>query len=267
MKEKKLKRIEERVERKSTKNELKECIEEHDLVGRVKGEINREKRRVKKERNRELNEPPKLDVAEEIGNSITHGVGALIGVAMLVLMIIFSKSTSHLLAGIFYGVSIIIMMIMSCLYHAFKGGLTVKRLWRRFDYASIYLLIGGTFSPLLLVELGIGSILGIVLFCVDWAIIIFGITMVCIFGPGRIKGLHFALYFVLGWIGILFIPLWIHNNRISLLLWILIGGLVYTLGMIPFAMKKIKNSHFIWHFFVLAGMLIQWLGIFFNIYC
>lgn len=265
MKDKKIRKIEERAEKLSAKNELKECIEEHDLVGRVKGEISREKRKAKRERNRALNEPPKLDVAEEIGNSITHGVGALIGIAMLVLMIIFSKSNLHLLAGIFYGVSIIVMMLMSCLYHAFKGGLAVKRLWRRFDYSSIYLLIGGTFSPLLLVELG--GVLGIVLFCIDWVIIIFGITMVCIFGPGRIKGLHFSLYFALGWVGLLFIPLWIINSRFSLLLWVLVGGVVYTLGMIPFVMKKVRNSHFIWHFFVLVGMIVQWLGIFFNIYC
>ena len=265
MKDKKLKRIEEKIAKRATKTELKKCIDEHDLVGKVKNEITRERRRVKKERNRELNEPPKLDVSEEIGNSITHGIGALIGIVMLVLMIVYSKTNLHLLAGIFYGVSIFIMMLMSCMYHAFKGGLGVKRLWRRFDYSSIYLLIGGTFSPLLLVELG--GTLGLVLFCVDWAIIIFGITMVCIFGPGRIKGLHFSLYFVLGWIGLLFIPLWIINDRISLLLWILFGGIVYTLGMIPFVMRKSKNSHFIWHFFVLAGMIVQWLGIFFNIYC
>ena len=267
MDNKKLKKIEERTEKKSTKNELKACIEEHDLVGKVKGEINKEKRRVKRARNRELNAPPKLGIGEEIGNAITHGVGALIGAAMLVLMIIFSSTGFHLLGGIFYGVSIIIMMTMSCLYHAFSEGKEVKRLWRRFDYASIYLLIGGTFSPLLLIELGIGSVLGIVLFCVDWLIIVFGITMVCIFGPGRIKGLHFSLYFVLGWVGLLFIPVWIINNRIALLIWIFIGGIVYTLGMIPFRMKKVKNAHFIWHFFVLAGMIIQWFGIFFNIYC
>ncbi len=262
---KNIEKIEEKINRKTTKNELKECIEEHDLVGQVKGEITREKRKVVRERNRKLNEPPKLSLGEEIGNAITHGVGALIGVAMLVLMIVFSDTGLELLAAIFYGISIILMMLMSCLYHAFKGGLTVKRIWRRFDYSSIFLLIGGTFSPLLLVKLG--GTLGIVLFCVDWAVIIFGITMVCIFGPGRIKGLYYSLYFVLGWVGLLFIPMWIINKEFSLLGWILAGGIVYTLGMIPFTSKKIKNAHFIWHFFVLAGMIVQWLGIFFNIYC
>ena len=148
MREKRLKKIEEKAEKKSAKKELKQCIEEHDLVGRVKGIINKEKRSAKQKRNRELNEPPVLEVTEEIGNSITHGVGALIGIAMLVLMIVFSKSGLHLLAGIFYGLSIFVMMLMSCLYHAFKGGLAVKRLWRRFDYSSIYLLIGENVPPI-----------------------------------------------------------------------------------------------------------------------
>ncbi len=263
---KNINRIEKKLNKQQSKAEIKECIEEHDLVGKVKGEITREKRKKRREKNIQLNEPPKLEVSEEIGNSITHGVGALIATACFVLMIVFSKARGlHLLAACFYGISMILTMLMSCLYHAFKSGKTVKRIWRRFDYASIYLLIGGTFSPLFL--LTIGGALGIVLFCVYWGVFAFGITMVCVFGPGRFKKLHFILYFVFGWIGILMVPYWVINELYSLLIWILAGGVIYTLGMIPFAMKKVKNAHFIWHFFVIGGALVQWFGIFFNLYC
>ena len=180
-------------------------------------------------------------------------------------MLVFSDTGLEVLSACFYGISMFLTMLMSCLYHAFKSGKTVKRIWRRFDYASIYLLLGGTFSPIFL--LTVGGALGIVLFCIYWAIFTFGITMVCIFGPGRLKGLHFSLYFAFGWIGALIIPYWVINGYISLLFWTLAGGLVYTLGMIPFVMKNVKNAHFVWHFFVLGGAIVQWLGIFLNIYC
>ena len=84
------------------------------------------------------------------------------------------------------------------------------------------------------------------------------------FGPGRIKWLHYTLYFVLGWSGVLFIPYFISDN-LPLLFFILGGGVVYTLGMIPFVLKKKKAAHFIWHFFVLFGAIIQWSGIYLHV--
>ena len=214
-------------------------------------------------RDRELNEPPKRSVLEEIGNSITHGVGALMAIPMLVFMILYSDTGFELWASLVYGISMFIMMMMSCLYHAFPQGSKVKRLWRRFDYSSIYLLIGGTYAPIFLMY--VGGTLGVTLFSIQWAIIAFGITMIAIFGPGRVKVLNFVLYFTIGWIGILFIPSMAKNN-LPLLLWILGGGITYTLGMIPFGMKKVKATHFIWHFFVLAGCIIQYVGIFLTLF-
>lgn len=217
----------------------------------------------KKIRNRTLNEAPRRCLLEEIGNAVTHGIGALIAVLMLLLML--SKSTNGLMvmASLVYGISMIIMMSMSSLYHSFKHGTKVKRLWRRFDYCSIYLLIGGTYAPIFLIYLA--NTLGIVLFSIQWVFIITGIVFVSIFGPGRIKWLHYILYFLVGWSGVLFIPSWI-SNELSLLIWILAGGFIYTIGMIPFCKKKSKNAHFIWHFFVLLGAITQWIGIYINLY-
>ena len=217
----------------------------------------------KKIRNRTLNEAPRRCLLEEIGNAVTHGIGALIAVLMLLLML--SKSTNGLMvmASLVYGISMIIMMSMSSLYHSFKHGTKVKRLWRRFDYCSIFLLIGGTYAPIFLIYLA--NTLGIVLFSIQWVFIITGIVFVSIFGPGRIKWLHYILYFLVGWSGVLFIPSWI-SNELSLLIWILAGGFIYTIGMIPFCKKKSKNAHFIWHFFVLLGAITQWIGIYINLY-
>lgn len=216
----------------------------------------------RKEYIKTLNEPPKLTILEEVGNAVVHGVGAGLAIAGFILLLLKSDTGLKIMATCFYGISLIILMLMSTLYHAFKSGSTVKRLWRRFDYSSIYLLIGGTFAPLYLVYWG--NALGIVIFCIEWALIIWGITMLSIFGPGRFKWLHFSLYFIIGWSGLIFLPDWIKNNM-PLLWMILIGGVIYTIGMIPFTRDK-KYSHFIWHFFVMIGAILHWFGIYLFVY-
>ena len=211
---------------------------------------------------RELKEPPHLTILEEVGNAVTHGVGAALALVGFILLLLKSDTGMKVMASCFYGISLFFLMLMSCLYHAFKSGSTVKRLWRRFDYSSIYFLIGGTFAPLYLVYWG--NTLGIVLFCIDWALIVVGITMLGVFGPGRFKWLHFSLYFIIGWSGLILMPD-LYKNNLPLLWMILIGGVIYTVGMIPFVKDK-KYNHFIWHFFVLAGAILHWFGIYLFVY-
>lgn len=247
----------------------KEVLEYEQRKERLMPYIKSRKKMSKDKRHRhyrELNEAPKLSVLEEIGNAVSHGVGAILGVVALILLILKSETPLMLMGAIFYGVSMILMMTMSCLYHSYKWGIRVKRIWRRFDYSSIYLLIGGTFSPILLIDFyQYHPILSIVWFCVMWAIIITGITMVGIFGPGRLKWLHFPLYFVIGWSALMLVPGWIKHN-IEFFWFILAGGLVYTIGMIPFVMRGKKAAHFIWHIFVLFGAVTHFLGIYFCLY-
>ena len=208
------------------------------------------------------NEPPRRTVLEEVGNAVTHGVGALLAVAGLILLLLKSDTGLKTLSSIVYGSCMIIMFLMSCLYHAFRSGSRVKRLWRRFDYISIYLLIGGTFTPIWLVWWGNRT--GIILCVIQWAVIIAGLTLVGVFGPGRPRALHMTLFIVLGWCGLIFLPGMLREN--PPLLWtVLGGGVVYTLGIIPFALKK-KGAHFLWHFFVLAGAVIHWAGIYLYVY-
>lgn len=88
----------------------------------------------KKERVRKLNEPPRRPILEEIGNAITHGVGAILAIIAFILLILKSDTGLKITASVVYGFSMFFMMLMSCLYHSFKGGSKVKRLWRRFDY-------------------------------------------------------------------------------------------------------------------------------------
>ena len=207
-----------------------------EAIGRAPAEL----RLARKEAIRAKNEPPLLSLGEEVINAVSHGVGTCLSVAAFVLLLLRSDTPLKLTASCFYGISMIVMMLCSCVYHAMPAGSAVKRICRRLDYSSIYLLIGGTFAPVLLIYLG--NVLGITFFCVQWGVILLGVTLVAVFGPGRWRPLHFTLYFLIGW-----------------------SGLAYTLGMIPFARKK-KYNHCIWHFFVLAGALFHWAGIYIMLY-
>lgn len=214
------------------------------------------------ENNSKIINPPKRGLLEEIGNAISHGVGSIFSVVALILMLNASDTKIKILSSIIYFIGLFIMFTMSCLYHSFKYGSRVKRLFRRFDYSCIYLLIGATFVPLLLIY--IGGTFGKIFFIIQWIIIITGITLIGVFGPCKIRPLHITLYIVLGWSGLLIIPKMISND-INLFYYILGGGLIYTIGIIPFVLKK-KTAHFIWHFFVLLGAIVQWLGIFLYVY-
>ncbi len=226
-----------------------------------------------RKRHAAMNEAPRRGLLEEIGNSISHGLGAGIGLVALILMVLKSRDGWSLTAAIIYGCCFFFQMLFSCLYHAFRGGSTVKRIFRRFDYSSIYLEIGGTLTPLYLLYMGqhplfgvLGETWGIAFFMAVWALIITGITFVAIFGPGRLRWLHFTLYFVIGWSAIMFIPTWI-NETLPLFLWIIAGGVTYTLGMIPFAaLRKKPVAHFIWHLVVLLAAIFMWIGIYLYVF-
>lgn len=209
-----------------------------------------------------VNNPPKRSVLEEIGNATTHGVGSIFSIVAFILMLLSSKNNTQIIASIIYFIGLFVMFTMSCLYHSFKYGSAVKRLFRRFDYSSIYLLIGATFVPILLIFLG--GTYGIIYVIIQWIIIITGITFIGVFGPHRLRPLHITLYIVLGWSGLILLPKMMNEN-ITLFYFILGGGIIYTLGIIPFAIKA-KVSHFIWHFFVLFGAIVQFIGIYICLY-
>ena len=230
------------------------------------GKSAKRKARKTREERRELvrkrNEPPLLTREEERFNAVSHGAGVALAAVCTALLLGKSDTGYKMAASLVYGVSMILMMLMSCVYHAMPSGSGAKRVCRRFDYTSIFLLIGGTFAPILLVYLG--GTLGLVLFCVQWGIILAGAVWILSFGPGKWRWLPFTLYFLIGWSGLAFLPdFWRHAR--TLLWFILMGGLVYTAGMIPFARKR-KYAHCVWHVFVLAAALLHWIGIYTQIY-
>ena len=202
--------------------------------------------------------PPKRPLLEEIGNAITHGAGAAFAIVALILLLFKADSEVEYISAVIYFFGMFVMFMSSCLYHAFVYGSGVKRLFHRFDYSSIYLLIGATFAPILLCFFG--DIFGIIFFAVQWIVIACGISLVGVFGPKRLNFVHIPMYVVLGWSALMLLPRMFSEN-LPLALWILAGGVLYTVGIIPFLMRS-RVSHFIWHFFVLAGAVVQWIGIY-----
>ncbi len=231
--------------------------------------IKKNNRRIKKlyKEKKDYDTPPKRSVLEEVGSAVSHGIGAVLSIVGLVLLINKSTTPLMLFSGIIFMVCMFIMYLNSCLYHSFKWGLKVKRIWRRFDYTSIYLLIAGTFAPIQLVLLervyqNTGYIIGIIYFVVMWVLFITGITLTCIFGPNRTRKVNFPLYFVGGWSALFMVPSWLQYDP-QFALWIFIGGIIYTLGMIPFALLRNKGgAHFIWHIFVLLGSIAHFIAMY-----
>ena len=121
-------------------------------------------RLARREAVRAKNEPPRLSIGEEVFNAVSHGIGTALSIAAFTLLLVRSDTPLKLTASCFYGISMTVMMVMSGLYHALPVGSRAKRICRRFDYSSIYLLIGGTFAPVLLVFMG--NKVGIIFFCI-----------------------------------------------------------------------------------------------------
>ncbi len=196
-------------------------------------------------------------LGEEIGNSVTHGIAFILGLIGTILMIIKADTTLEYIGCIIFGFGLIMLYLMSCLYHSFNFATTVKQVFKRFDHLSIYLLIGGTFAPLLLCA--VRQPLGYIFFAVQWLLIVIGIVLKSI-SPSRHHKMHVLLYLLIGWSG-LFLMSDLILIDMNLCLLILFGGVVYSLGVVFYA-SDFKYAHFAWHFFCIGGTLLQFLGIY-----
>ncbi len=197
---------------------------------------------------------------EEIFNSITHGIGVLLSIAALVLLIVFSSiygSTSHVVSFTIFGVTLILLYTASTLYHSFQKP-AVKRLFKIFDHSCIYLLIAGTYTPFLLVTLR--GVLGWTLFGVIWFLAITGVVLK-VFFVHRYEIISTTAYILMGWIIIFAIKPLIDSLPTGGIIWLVSGGLAYTLGVIFYVWRKMPFNHAIWHLFVLGGSICHFFAV------
>ena len=214
---------------------------------------------------------PKYSLAEELLNAISHGLGAVFGAVALVLMLLKTCPGGDpfaIASSIIYGLSLIILFTISCVYHSLAKN-NGKRVLRILDHDMIYILISGTYTPYMLValrqynvwNLGTGTI----------AYLMFGLVYVfCIIGAvfnsiniKKYAKLSMACYIVSGWIVVSALPvLWNIITPWGVLL-LLFGGIVYTIGAVLYGIgHKKKYFHSLFHLFVLIGAVLMFISVF-----
>lgn len=204
------------------------------------------------------------NVHEEIANSITHGIGILLGIAALVIMILVASahhSVDGVVSGAIFGSSLIVSYVSSVFYHAILKP-SVKRFFRILDHCCIFLLIAGSYTPFALVTLH--GPLGWSLFGFIWGLAIAGIILKFYF-VGRYEMLSTIIYVLMGWIAVAVSVQLFEHLLLGGIIWLIIGGVTYTLGVIFFIYERVPFFHTIWHLFVLAGSIAHFFCIVFYV--
>lgn len=200
-------------------------------------------------------------LGEEIANAITHGIGAGLSIAALVLLIVRSVVDGGgllLLSALFFGISMLVEYTMSTLYHAIAHD-GAKRVFKVLDHSCIYLLIAGTYTPYCLVTLLPDG--GLILFFVIWGLALLGIAFEA-FWTFRPRWVSAILYVAMGWCVLAYVPA-LYSTLAPAGFWLLLaGGISYTVGAVLYVLKRIKFMHSVFHVFVVGGSVCQFLSIY-----
>lgn len=206
----------------------------------------------------------KLTAGEEIMNAITHGIGALLSIAALVVLIVLASTRGdiwHIVSFSIYGSTLILLYLSSTLYHSFSGQ-KIKNLFARFDHISIFLLIAGTYTPILLTSMR--GLTGWILFGIIWALALTGAVIRSIY-LHRFRKLMVAVYLLMGWMFVLSGKQMFASLPSTSIWFLVLGGLSYSAGVIFYMWRKLPYSHGIWHLFVLAGSVLHFFAIYFSV--
>lgn len=206
----------------------------------------------------------KYSKIEEIFNGITHGIGVVFGIAALTVLLVISIQKGDIPSIVsfsIYGGCIILMFLSSTLYHSIPME-KAKSILRVFDHSSIFLFIAGTYTPIVILTLTGALRIGVLISV--WAIALAGVGFkILTYGKfDKYKAASLILYIGMGWIAIFPIKAIISATSVNFFLWILGGGVLYTLGTIFYGFKKIPFNHGIWHLFVLAASIVHFVGIY-----
>ena len=207
---------------------------------------------------------PDYNLAEELISAISHGLGALFGVAALVLCLLAASDdgAAAVVGAAVYGGSMVLLYTCSTIYHSLRVNLA-KRVFRVLDHCGVYLLIAGTYTPLMLVSMyGQSQVTAVVMLVVIWAAAAVGIVFSSI-SLRRFRVLSAICYMAMGWCVIFFLPaLLAAIDTVSLIL-LVAGGVLYTGGAIFYGVgRKVKYMHGVWHVFCLAGSVLHFLVVY-----
>ena len=198
---------------------------------------------------------------EEKLNIWSHAFGIFLSIIALVLLIIKAVQQDNIWMMIsfpIFGVSLILLYLASTLYHASKEPQKRFKL-KVFDHAAIYVLIAGSYAPFTLVSLNGET--GWLIFSMVWVMAFTGIILKLFF-TGKFKIVSTAMYVLMGWLIVFYfqdLTAHLHEKGVF---YLILGGVLYTIGAILYSIKKIKFNHAIFHFFVLAGSFCHFLSIY-----
>ena len=222
---------------------------------------------VKKEKKDISSKFKRYSLGEEIFSSVSHGVGCLLSVAGLVVLVVFSALKSDawsVVSSAIYGGSLTVLYCMSTLYHAITNE-KAKKFFQIMDHNTIFFLIAGTYTPITLDVLRRNDpVLGWVLFGIVWGAAIIGICLNSI-DLKKYSKPSIVCYIAMGWVIIFAIKPLLTAMAPFSLLFLVLGGVFYTVGVIFYAIKKIKYFHSVWHIFTIAGSAFQYFAILYYI--
>lgn len=206
---------------------------------------------------------------EEIVSAITHAIGGYLGAAAIVLLVMFAVWSGKqipwkIVSGSVFGATVIILYSASTIYHAVTN-FQIKEICRACDQMAIYALIAGTYTPFCLVTLRQSDpILAWTVFGFVWGMTLTGIVFK-LFTKRQFKYVTTMTYLVMGWFGIVIIKPLYHSLSFGGIVWLVLGGVLYSLGVVFFLWRKLPFNHAIWHIFVLAGTIAHFFCILFYV--
>lgn len=204
-------------------------------------------------------------LGEEMASVVTHGIGAGMSMVALVILVgaaVVSEDVYRIVGASIYGASLILLYMASTLFHAMQRPevrASVRHAFHVADHVGIFLLIAGTYTPILLGPLR--GRLGWTFLVFIWTLAIVG-SVIKMFFTGRYNKLSTFAYVAMGWSAVFMLGEMAQEMGTTGLMWILIGGVVYTLGVIPYLWEKLPFNHAIWHLFVMGGSICHFFGIY-----
>jgi len=201
-------------------------------------------------------------LSEEIFHSITHGIGSglsIAGLTLLVVLAVLNGDLYKIISFTIFGASLVILYLSSTIYHGLQQP-RAKKIFKIFDHSAIYLVIAGTYTPFLLV--GLRGTTGWTLLLIVWAIALIGITFKVLFIE-RFQILSVISYLLMGWLCVFVFREMFASIPIGGIIWLAAGGLLYTIGVIFYALQKTPYMHAVWHCFVLGGSLCHYFAVLF----
>jgi hemolysin III len=196
---------------------------------------------------------------EELWNVLTHGLGAVIYLAGFVFLLFnFNSELVSPIYVVIYGLSLILLFSASTIYH-YATNPSYKRHLRKLDHISIYVLIAGTYTPICMSVLAESR--GLYIFIAVWSIALIGLILKLFF-TGKFEKISLLLYLVMGWLVVIDFETLTQSISTEALLYLILGGVFYTGGVVFYVMHKLKYHHVIWHVFVLLGSLFHFLMVY-----